>query len=314
MTPAEKKAFQAWLVDLRKEALNKGISAKTVAAALPDSLAPIAKVIKYDRSQPEKKATLEEYLEKRFTDYLIKLARAQYKEHKGELDQVHAVYPKAPEALVVALWANETNCGQLNPKYIFDVIPALVTLAHDGRRSEFFRGELLKALKIVDQGHITVKDFEGSWAGAFGQVQFMPSSFESRAVDFNKDGKKDIWHTHVDVFASAANYMQKAGWNEKETWGHPVSLKTPISKDLLGVKIEKSIDFWEQHGVRMTDGAKIPRGDASATASVIQPDGPGTQAYIVFDNFKVILKWNNSTYFATSVSLMYDKVRTTPQP
>lgn len=305
--------FATWLEGVRKEARKKGISEKTILAALPETLRPIQKVIDLDRSQPEKK-TLREYLEKRFTDYLINLARTEYAAHQPALDSVHVTYPSVPKELVVALWANETNCGHLNPKYLYDVIPALATLAYDTRRPELFRAELFSALSMVDNGHVSVNDFKGSYAGATGQVQFMPTSFEKRAVDFNGDGKKDLWHSYSDIFASAANYMQKAGWNPKETWGYPVTLAKPLGKDILGVKVAQPLEFWEKKGVRLMDGSSVPAKGASSTASIIQPDGPGTQAYIVFDNFKDILKWNNSTYFATSVSLMYDAVRKTMPP
>lgn len=206
------QSFATWLTEFKKEARKEGISDKTLKEAFAKTK-PIPRVIELDRKQPETMLTLEEYLEKIVTVTRIETGREMLAKHRSLLTGIGEEYDVEPE-FIVALWGIETNYGGNTGSY--STIDALATLAHDGRRSSFFRKELLNALKIIENDHISATDMRGSWAGAMGQCQFMPSSFLSYAVDYDNDGKHDIWGTLPDVFASIANYLRKVGWKKGE--------------------------------------------------------------------------------------------------
>jgi membrane-bound lytic murein transglycosylase B len=202
------------------------------------------------------------------------------------------------------------------------VVAALATLAHDGRRSAYFRRELFNALMILDQGHISVGAMKGSWAGAMGQSQFMPSSFLSFAVDEDGDGRRDIWTTKADVFASAANYLAESGWQGDQTWGRRVRLPQGFDLALVGLDVIKPLDQWQTLGIRRSDGRDLPT--RPLPASLVLPDGekapdgvgvgdPGWAgnsgaAFLVYDNYRTTLKWNRSTFFAIAVGHLADRL------
>jgi len=294
--------FEAWLADLRAEALGAGIRAETLDASFA-GIAPIARVIELDRRQPEGTLTFEQYRERIVSDTRIERGRARLRENATLLDQVAAKFGVQPR-FIVALWGIETNFGENTGG--FSVIGALATLAYDGRRSQYFRGELLEALRIVDQGHIRPENMLGSWAGAMGQSQFMPSSFMAYAYDFNGDGAKDIWTTRADVFASAANYLSSVGWRDDATWGREVRLPAGFDPALADLKVVKSLGEWQKLGVRRADGRDLPVRDLSA--SIVFPGEVGGPAYIVYDNYRAIMRWNRSLYFATAVGLLSDRI------
>ena len=293
-------AFDRWLVELRLEARASGIGDATLDAALT-GIEPIPRIIELDRSQPEGRLTAAQYLERVVPRSRIEAARTRLARHRPLLDDVAARYGVQPR-FIVALWGIETDFGRNTGG--FSVIEALATLAYDGRRSAFFRGELLNALKIIDDGHISAHDMTGSWAGAMGQSQFMPSSFLSFAVDRNADGRRDIWTTLDDVFASIANYLSSVGWQGDQTWGRAVRLPGGFDDSLLGLETVRPIGGWQALGVRRADGGDLPARQLSA--SIVQPDGAGTPAYMVYENFKTTLKWNRSTYFALAVGHLAD--------
>jgi membrane-bound lytic murein transglycosylase B len=297
--------FSVWLQQVRQEALAQGISKKTVRAALPNSLKPVEKIIRLDRTQPEGTKTFHQYFQDTITSRRIDDGRARYLGNKSLLSKVGADYGVDPQ-YVVALWGIETNFGRNTGGY--DLVTALATLAWDGRRSDYFRQELMKALKILDNGDVPLKDMKGSWAGAMGQTQFMPSSFFKFAQDYNKDGKRDIWKDKADVFASAANYLSQSGWKKGEPWGRRVKLPDGFNRALIGLDTMRSLSFWHEQGVRMPQGESVPF-EGAYQASLIQPDGHGTAAFLVYNNFRVIMKWNKSTYFATSVGLLADRIK-----
>ncbi len=300
---AHAKDFYSWLQGLKAEAAAQGITAATIQDAL-GNISPIAKVIELDRKQPEGKMTFIQYYEKVINQNRIDQGRRLYRENKRLLDKISAQYGVQPQ-YIVALWGIETSYGGYTGG--FSVVQALATLAYDGRRSEFFRSELINALKIIDAGHISASAMKGSWAGAMGQNQFMPSSFHAFAVDGNGDGKRDIWDTREDVFASTANYLSKSGWKGAEKWGRKVRLPAGFSKDLTGLDVKKSLAEWSRLGVVPREGGHLPN-EQNMQASVVTPDGLAGPAYLVYDNYRVIMKWNKSTYFATSVSLLADKI------
>ncbi len=295
--------FDAWLDGVRQEAKQKGISEQTIQIALA-GIKPIPRVVELDRKQPEGSMTFAQYYDRVINDQRVKQGRYEYKKNRDKLEVAAKKYG-VPAHYIVALWGIETNYGGNTGG--FKVVPALATLAHDGRRSSFFRSELMNALKILDEGHISAQDMKGSWAGAMGQNQFMPSSFHSFAVDGNNDGKRDIWGSLPDVFASTANYLSRSGWKEDQRWGREVSVPKGFPKALEGKGTKKSIDEWSKLGVTLPSGGKLPTA-AGLKASLIAPDGLGGRTFLAYDNFRVIMKWNNSTYFATSVGLLADQI------
>ncbi|MDH3239798.1 MAG: lytic murein transglycosylase, partial [Alphaproteobacteria bacterium] len=260
------QSFQAWLEGVRAEGLKRGLSKATLDAAL-DGLTPIERVIKLDRRQPEFVQTFRQYIEKRVNDWRIQTGRERFATHGALLKEVSQRFGVQPR-FIVALWGIETNFGRHTGG--FSVVRALATLAFDGRRAAYFRKELFNALTIIDEGHISAADMKGSWAGAMGQNQFMPSSFLSYAVDYNGDGRRDIWGTTADVFASAANYLKKAGWRSDQTWGREVKLPDGFAarigefmppsrprgcRALRKLSEPKRLSEWQALGVRRTDGA-----------------------------------------------------------
>lgn len=293
-------AFDGWLIDLRREAQAAGIGDATLDAALT-GIAPIERIIELDRSQPEGRLTAAQYLERVVPRSRIEAARSRLAKHRALLDRVAMEYSVQPR-FIVALWGIETDFGRNTGG--FGVVEALATLAYDGRRSDFFRAELLDALKIIDDGHISAQAMTGSWAGAMGQSQFMPSSFLNYAVDRNADGRRDIWTTLDDVFGSIANYLARVGWKDDQTWGRAVRLPADFDENDLGLETERMIGDWRALGVRRADGGDLP--SRQLTASIVRPDGPGTPPYMVYENFKTTLKWNRSTYFALAVGHLAD--------
>lgn len=297
------QSFEQWLFELRAEALQRGISKNIVAQAL-SNIEPKERIIELDRKQPEGRLTFAQYYKRVINKKRVSEGRRLFRKHKALLNKVSEQYGVQPQYLV-ALWGIETSYG--NNTGGFGVVEALATLAYDGRRSEFFRKELFSALEILNQGHISPARMKGSWAGAMGQNQFMPSSFQNLAIDFNKDGRKDIWTSLPDVFGSSANYLSSNGWKEDERWGRRVKITQTISDNKLGLDTKKTLAQWQSIGVRLPNGASLPNIDGFM-ASLIQPDGAGTDAFLVYDNYRVIMRWNRSIYFATSVGLLADQI------
>ena len=299
---AEVEGFAQWVEGVRSEALGLGISAATFDSAFA-GIEPIPRVIELDRSQPEVTLTLAEYLERVVPDSRVAQGRELLAAHRDLLEPIGREYG-VPPRFIVALWGIETSFG----RYLggFPVIGALATLAHDGRRSAYFRQELLHALRILEDGHITPEAMVGSWAGAMGQSQFMPSSFVRYAIDHDGDGRRDIWGTQGDVFASAANYLAQAGWRTGETWGRQVRLPDAFDPAFTGLEVKKSLAEWQALGVRRADGGELPQADMSG--SVVLPGGEGGPAYLAYGNYRTIMRWNRSFYFATAVGLLADRI------
>ena len=296
--------FSAWLDKLKTEAKLQGISQKTIDSSLI-GIKPIPRVIQLDRKQPEFTLTFADYLKRVVSDRRIRIGKSKLKEHKELLGEISSKYG-VQSRYIVALWGIETDFGRITGG--FPVISSLATLAYDGRRSKFFRKELLLALKIIDGGHILAKDMIGSWAGAMGQNQFMPSSFHAYAVDYDKDGSKDIWRTLPDIFASIANYLSKSGWRSDQTWGRAVSLPKKFPRKFLGRKLKKPLSEWQQLGVRRLSGQDLPK--RNLLSSIIRPEkGQIGPAFAIYKNYDVILKWNRSNYFATAVGILSDKIK-----
>lgn len=300
---AETAPFPVWLEGVKQEALDKGISADTVSQAL-DGLEPIPRVIELDRRQVEGRITYQEYRRRVLSEERVERGRALLAEHQELLDEIGAEYGVQPR-FIVALWGIETSYGGWPGNT--PVIGALATLAHEGRRAEFFRSELMHALSILDNGDIALDDMVGSWAGAMGQSQFMPSSYFRNAVDYDGDGRRDIWGTLPDVFASIANYLAKAGWNDQRTWGREVGLPAALGGGLDGLKVRRGLPDWHDLGVRRADGTALPQ--VALDASLLRMDEGEGPAYLVYDNFRVLMAWNRSTYFGLTVGQLSDLIR-----
>lgn len=294
--------FAEWLEGVRAEARANGVRESILDESLT-GIAPIPRIIELDRNQPESTITFTRYIDRIVSPARIKVGRAQYDKHREILAKIGAEFGVQPR-FIVALWGIETNFGQFTGG--FPVVNALATLAHDGRRSAYFRGELMKALQILEEGHIAPQDMKGSWAGAMGQSQFMPSSFLAYAHDYDGDGAKDIWNTQADVFASAANYLRGVGWNDDLTWGREVRLPGGFDPAQASLDVVRSISAWQAMGVRRADGSDLPGRDLQA--SIILPGGPGEPAFMVYDNYRATLRWNRSHYFATAVGLLSDRI------
>lgn len=296
--------FQQWLGDLKAEALSEGIKPAIVDTALT-GITPIPRILELDGKQPERTVTFDTYLSRAVTKARIKKARERMVTHKALLSRISKQYG-VPARFIVALWGMETDFG--GNMGGFKVVDALATLAYDGRRSAFFRSELLKSLRILDEGHIAPDRMLGSWAGAMGQCQFMPSSFFKYAQDGDGDGRRDIWTSHADVFASAANYLATVGWKTDQTWGRAV--RVPAKADSTAWagmdKPPQPLSAWARRGLRSADGKPLPK--AALDAWLVQPDGPKGRAFLVYGNYKTIMNWNRSTYFATAVGILADHI------
>ena len=294
--------FDEWVKAFKAEAIGQEISSSLLDQAF-DGVAPIPRVLELDRKQPESRMTFVEYRKSIVSQLRIQQGREMMAHHRDLLRDIGERYGVQPR-FIVALWGIETFYGKNSGSY--RIIDALATLAFDGRRSQYFRTELLNALRILQEGHTSLESMKSSWAGAMGQCQFMPSSFLRLAVDYDGDGRKDIWNTPADVFASAANYLSQSGWRGTQIWGRRAQLPQAFNSKQASLSVKNPLQYWQKLGVRKGDGQDLPL--ASMNASIVLPDGKGGPAYLVYDNYRVIMKWNRSTYFATSVGLLADAI------
>ena len=292
--------FEPWLAELRREASERGISQQTLDAALGE-IAPLPRVIELDRTQPESGPDFCDYLSRRVTATRIQRGKQLMAEEVGLLRSLTASYG-VPYRYLVALWGLETNFGNATGDY--PVIASLATLAHDARRPELFRRQLLAALRIIDDGHQTPAGYVGSWAGATGQVQFMPTTFLEYAVDRDGDGRKDLWKSRADALASAANYLRRSGWRRGETWGRAVRLPAALETDAAALARRRPLGEWAALGVTRASGASLPK--ASIRGRIVLPRGSGGPAYLAYANYETFLEWNRSTFFAVSVGVLAD--------
>ncbi len=303
---AQTPDFGAWMRALKQEALSAGISQATLDTALT-GVEPIERVTDLDRKQPEFTQTFWAYFDKRVTPERVKRARRLLATHGDLLARVEARYGVQPRFLV-SFWALESNFGDYTGG--FSVVRALVTLAFDERRGKFFRAQLLDALRIIDKGHISAEAMQGSWAGAMGQVQFIPSTFRRHAVDFDGDGRRDLWNSLPDVFASAANYLAAIGWRGDKTWGREVRLPAGFDFDLADLKTRKRIATWQDLGVRRADGGDLPLADLEA--AIILPGGHLGPVFMIYSNFHSIMRWNRSILYAIAVGHLADRIAGSP--
>ena len=294
--------FGAWLAGLRRDAAAQGVSPATLDLALRN-VSPLPRVLELDQKQPESTLTLEQYLAGVVTPARIQTGRKLKLRYRPLLRAVSDQYGVPPKT-ILALWAIESGFGGSMGGY--RVVDALATLAYDGRRPDLFRAELIDALKILGRGQYDSEALKGSWAGAMGQVQFMPSTYLNYAVTFRHDGQPDIWRAPGDVFASAANYLAALGWKRNESWGREVHVPARFDADLIGLPNRRSLTDWAKLGVRPVGGGTLTT--SAMEGAIVTPDGPGGRAFLVYDNFRTLMKWNHSTYFALAVSQLGDRI------
>ena len=310
--PAPIVSFEAFVAGLREEALTRGISAATVDATLT-AIEPVTVVVTRDRSQPETTQSLDAYVQQRVTTGRIATGRKMLDTHKALLARVEAKYG-LPPGVMVAIWGVESNFGSFTGSY--PTIAALATLAWDGRRP-LFRSELFEALKIVDQGRATATELKGSWAGAMGQPQFMPSSYLSHAVDFDEDGHADIWKSLPDVFGSMANYLERSGWQRGVRWGREVRIpkavmakvdravpmRTSGCRAFREMTVARPLGEWKKLGVTLPGGAVLPTADM--TASLVRGQ---SRNFLVYDNYHALIAYNCSHAYAVTVGTLADRI------
>lgn len=299
--------YTSFLKAARAEALRKGISQEILDKVLPSTLTLDEKVLSKLVKQPESTFTFKNYHDRLVSKIRIKNGRSKIANHKSDINSASEKY-NIPTGVIAALWGIETAYGKSTGNY--SIVGSLATLAYDSHRKEFFRKEMFHALDILQQGHISPDDMTGSWAGAMGQCQFMPSSFMTFATDGDGDGRKDIWQTEADVFASTANYLKRSGWDSGAKWGERIILSKILPKMKLsgrGLSDPKPVLHWKKLGVKAAYGG-FNGINNSAKARLFMPDGPSGKSYIVYNNFDVILKWNRSSYFAFSVLDLADKL------
>lgn len=301
LVSAGQQSWSSWVADVRHEALAQGISPSLFDEAFADIHEPSRQVKGLARSQPEHRLTYSKYLSSRVDKYRIDVGRQQYKKNKALVDDVASHFGVDP-CFIMAFWGMETSYGSYMGN--FPVIKSLATLAYDSNRQDFFRKQLFYALHIVNDGHVTLAHFKGEWAGASGQPQFLPSSWVEYAVDYDGDGRKDIWESKVDVFASIANYMKKNGWQTGEPWAIQVKLPANFDRNLEGKSIVKPVSEWNALGVRTDHGEPLLHQELQA--SVVQPNGG--PVFLAYPNYKMILRYNNSIYYAGAIGYLADKI------
>jgi membrane-bound lytic murein transglycosylase B len=305
--------FNAWLGEVRTEALARGIRAEIVEAALTD-VQPVEQILERDRTQAEFTLDFTAYLKRRLTRTTVRTAQRMMTEHRALLRKVDAQYG-VPSRVLTAVWGLESNFGRFSG--VRPTIPALATLAYDPRRATLFRNELFSALEILNRGDVELAQLKGSWAGALGQPQFMPSTYLLYAQDFDGDGRRDIWASQGDVFASVANYLKEHGWSGRTTWGREVKVPSAarakvgaLPRRETGCRAERSmtkpipLKTWRQLGVRNSSGGPLPV--AAIDASLVTD---GKRHFLVYKNYEALLAYNCATSYALSVGLLSDRLR-----
>lgn len=295
-------SFQSWLTEFRTRAGVQGIRRDVLDAAF-DGVTPNPEIIRRDRNQSEFSKTIWEYLDSAVSDTRLRNGQSALRRHHTTLDAIEARYGVEKE-VVVAIWGLESAYGSYRGST--DIIRALATLAHDGRRSAFFEEQLIAALKILQSRDTTARQMTGSWAGAMGHTQFMPTSYLDHAVDFTGDGKRDIWSDDpTDALASTAAYLAQFGWTKGQPWGVEIRLPRDFDYRLADRDITKSSAEWARLGVGSIDGTAVPD---HGPASVLLPAGGRGVAFLIFGNFAVIERYNSADAYVIGVGHLSDRI------
>ena len=291
------QSFSEWQADFRTQALKAGINPQVFDNAFA-GITPDMSVIKADRSQPEFSRPVWEYLDGALSPLRVRNGQRLLEQNAELLSRIEQRYGVDRQALV-SVWGMESNFGSFQGSK--SVIRSLATLAYEGRRPEFAQSQLIAALKIIQEGDISPDKMLGSWAGAMGQTQFIPTTYETHAVDFDGDGRRDIWNSSADALASTAHYLQSSGWKQGQPWGFEVTLPAGFDYALADGAIKKSVAQWRQLGVTVPASAA---GSDQASATLLLPAGYRGPAFLVLDNFRAILRYNNSSSYALAVGLL----------
>lgn len=297
--------YQSWQESLKNEFVEKGIKQETMDKIIYDFPFPDEIVFDLDKKQPEFALTTTDYLNKLINEQRVIDSRKKFNEHKEVLSHIYNEFGVEPE-YIIAFWAVETNFGAHFGG--FNIIHSLMSLSYDNRRKEFFKKELFNALTIVDKYDIDYHNMKGSWAGAMGHFQFMPSTFNAYALDFDNDYKIDIWHSIPDAMASAANYLSTIGWQKDEKWGMEVSLPWNFNFAEADLSKKKTIAEWSKIGVKDSSGRKLKL-NPNIKGAIIVPEGRKGAAYLVLNNFFKIKSWNNSENYALAVGILADYIK-----
>jgi membrane-bound lytic murein transglycosylase B len=315
--PLPQPPFDEWLAGVRAEAIARGIRAATVDQAF-NGLEPVATVLQRDRTQAEIVQTLDQYLKERVTAKVVRTAQTMHRTHGAVLQKVSDKYG-VPSGILVAVWGLESNFGRFSG--VRPTIATLATLAYDPRRSGLFRKELFDALTILDSGDVEPASLKGSWAGALGQPQFMPSSFLLYAVDFDNNGRRDIWKSMPDVFGSIGNYLASHGWEKGQSWGREVTIPESLITRLPEVapqqtsgclarrqmSVPLSLLEWSKLGVRTIGGRALPAADLQA--SLVMGD---KRHFLVYPNYQALLEYNCVNAYGLRVGLLGDRAAGAP--
>ena len=299
--------FQKFLLELQDEMTDQNLDTDYFIKAVGDDFTIDEKAIERMHNQPEFKMTFAKYTGSMLSDSRIKKGREMLHRHAEDLQRVSAAYGVPPEVMV-SLWGIESFYGKWAGRH--RIARSLATLAFDSHRQDFFKKELFAAIKILQQGHVAPTDLRGSWAGAMGQCQFMPTSFLAYAADGDADGKKDIWNNKSDIFASTANYLKRHNWQTGQRWGQRVVLSEilpPLKLSERGLSRHKAVSQWQEMGVTPAS-EKQPFPEDETKARLYIPDGPSGKAFLVYSNFDTVLDWNRSSFFAYSVLALADEI------
>src|SRR5262245_20370283 len=304
--------FDVWLSELRTEAETRGIRAEVLDLALT-GIEPVPQILERDRTQAEFTFTLDGYLKRRLTPATVRTARAMHKKHHALVTRIGQTYGVDPR-LLISVWGLESNFGRFAG--VRPTIPTLATLAYDARRGTMFRSELLNALEIVNRGDIELDRLKGSWAGALGQPQFMPSSYLRYAQDFDGDGRRDIWSSAPDVFASVAYYLQQRGWKKGQLWGREVIIPAEAKAKLEDLprrtegcrarremSLPQPLTAWRKLGLKTLNRQPLPA--SALKASLVRDD---SRAFLVYDNYDALLDYNCAHTYALSVALLSERI------
>jgi membrane-bound lytic murein transglycosylase B len=297
------ESFPQCIERLQQMARNAGVSENTTVDVL-GQVKLLPKILSYDRNQPEFVQTFTGYFSKRVTNWRVNKGREKWVEHREFLSKLTQQYG-VPAHYLIAFWGLETNFGGIKGR--IPTIPALTTLACDQRRSEYFSGELIQALLLLEREKLDHKDMIGSWAGAMGHTQFMPTAYMKYAKDGDADGKVDLWNNELDALASAAHFLQNLGWQTGFIWGREVLLPEGFNYQLAGKSHPQTLSFWSQQNVTQVSGKTL--GDSDIKAALLIPAGHTGSTFMVYSNFDVILRWNNSEYYGIAVGHLADRIK-----
>ncbi|MFZ4289030.1 lytic murein transglycosylase [Variovorax sp. HJSM1_2] len=303
---AQQKDFARWVEDFRASARAAGIQESTLKAAL-DGVRELPRVVELDRAQPEFTRSVWDYLDTAVSPQRVQRGQDKLLQVRAEADAAAARYG-VPATILVAIWGMESNYGSNYGN--IPTIDALATLGFEGRREEWARGQLLAALKILQNGDIDRAHMIGSWAGAMGQTQFLPSNFLAYAVDADGDGRRDIWGSMADVLASTANFLARSGWQADQPWGVEVQLPSGFDLARADASVRQTAAQWEAEGLRSMDGAPLPA--TLTNAEVLLPAGARGPAFLIGPSFRSILRYNNSNSYALGVSLLAQRLGNGP--